>query len=486
MLRITLPFERHITPLGNRHCRVAIIGGGFTGASLARELAIASDWGEHEITIFEPRSSLGSGLAYDTTDPALRLNVEAARMRATPGKPAAFVRWLETSGAVEADPDARTETGAIYARRSDFARFMAETMQPFLDKGSIRHVRECVETVKRNGRGWRVSGHLGTGVDADIVVIATSHPKPKAPGMIALALNGHPRFITDPSETDALAPIRSGERVLVLGAGLTALDIVASLRNRGHDGEIVTFSRSGLLPQAQPPGQPASTGNFVVPAPSSARNLLRRVRLAIADAERAGLPWQSVFDALRQQGQTIWHALIETEQSRLLRHLRRRFETHRYRMPPQVAALVRQAVDDGGLSFRVGRICRVERGAHAISVDLIVRPEGVVERQSFEWVVVATGPDYKGAIAAQPYLTDLEADGLVKGDPHGLGLACDRQSRAIGRNGLAVDGLFIAGPLARGTFGELTGVPEIAAQCEQIASTILEGNTARHSLFKHS
>lgn len=486
MLRMTLPSEKPMLSAHDGSCRVAIIGGGFAGASLARQLAIGAKWDDHQIAVFEPRASLGAGLAYDTADPALRLNVEASRMRAIPGEPDAFARWLETSGANEADPDARVGSGGIYARRSDFARFMAERMQPFLDRGIVRHVRERVERVTRSGPQWRVTGSLGTEVVANIVVIATSHPKPKAPGMIALALNGHPRFITDPSRTDALAYIRPGERVFILGAGLTAFDVIASLRNRGHDGAIVAFSRSGLLPQPQVGGTLAPTGNFVVPPATSARNLLRRVRVAIADAQRSGLPWQSVFDALRQQGQTIWQTLPRQEQVRFLRHLRRRFETHRYRMPPQVADLIRQDIRDGRLMTRAGRICRVERAPHAISIDLIVKPDGVVERQSFEWVVMATGPDHTAAIGSQPYLAELDRQGFVKTDGHGLGIACDRESRAIGLDGHTTEGLFIAGPLARGTFGELTGVPEIAVQCEQIARQIIEGVKGRRPMMRHS
>ncbi|RYC10973.1 FAD/NAD(P)-binding protein [Ciceribacter ferrooxidans] len=475
MLRMTLPLERRVIPTGARSCRVAIVGGGFSGASLARQLALGAPWNDRQIIVFEPRAGLGAGLAYDTSDPALRLNVEASRMRAIPGEPEAFARWLEAHGWKDHDPDARVGNGSIYARRSDFARFMAERMQPFLDRGTVQHVRERVEEIERSDAGWCLTGSLGTEIVADIVVIATSHPGPKAPGMIALALNGHPRFITDPSRTEALSSIRPGERVLLLGAGLTAFDIIASLRDRGHDGEILAFSRSGLLPQPQVTGTLAPTGNFVLPAVSSARELLRRVRLAIAEAERSGLPWQSVFDALRQQGQTIWQVLPHAEQARLLRHLRRRFETHRYRMPPQVADLIRQDLREGRLLTRAGRICRVERGPHAISVDLIVKPDGIIERRLFEWVVVATGPDHKAAIGSQPCLVELERQGYVKADDHGLGIACDTESRAIGSDGHVTDGLFVAGPLARGTFGELTGVPEIAAQSERIAAQIIKG-----------
>ncbi len=485
MLRISLPMERHLMPAA-LSCRIAIIGGGYSGATIARLLALSGQWHEQEIVVFEPRARLGAGLAYDTDDTALRLNVPAARMRAIPNEPTAFLDWLKSSGALADDPDAVTADGAVYARRLDFAGFMAERMAPLLESGMVRHVRERVENVLRTDGGWRVTGDCGTRVMADMVVIATSHPKPNAPGMIALALKGHPRFIAEPSQAGAFDPIGTKDRVFIIGAGLTALDVVTSLRNRGHLGDILAFSRSGLVPQQQPGGAPAAHGNFLSPPCRSALSLLRAVRAAICEAEQLGLPWQSVFDVLRQQGQSIWRSLPPAEQRRFLRHLRRRYETHRYRMPPQIAAIMRQDLADERLKVRAGRICRVERGTKSVDIDLILKPEGVVERQAFEWVVAATGPDHAAVISSHPYLADLQRAGCIRPDQHRLGIACDTESRAIGLGGRASDTLFIAGPLARGTFGELTGVPEIAAQAEHIATRITAGVTHGRLKIRHS
>jgi len=202
------------------------------------------------------------------------------------------------------------------------------------------------------------------------------------------------------------------------------------------------------------------------------------VRFALEEVTEAGLPWQSVFDALRHQGQAIWRALPFLEQQRVLRHLRRRFEAHRFRMPPQIAELVERERAAGRLRSCAGRVAAVRSGRAEIAIDIATKPYGTVERHAGQWVIVVTGPDHGNVIDSQGCFAELEGLGFLTKDPHGLGIACDPDSRALARDGHPVEHLFVAGPLARGAFGELTGVPEIAAQAERIVQQILGMSSA--------
>ncbi|MVA49280.1 SidA/IucD/PvdA family monooxygenase [Agrobacterium vitis] len=469
---------------------VVIVGGGFAGASVARFLAERQDE-DLQILVFEPRAALGAGLAYDTEDPALRLNVEANRMIADAREPLAFVEWLRQSGALADDPDAQVEcTGSdatqVFARREAFGRFMAERMAPYLEEGRIQHIRETVESVTRIGSRWLVTGNLGAWIEADIVVMAATHPAPKAPRALQSALQGHPRFLTNPVAGQSLCGVRATDRVLVVGMGLTAADIVASLSVRGHRGEITAFSRRGMSSRGHTLQPQDWSSSFSEDDCRSVRSLLRAVRRAVADAQAHGVTWHAVTDALRKQGQTIWARLNATERKRLLRHARRLWDVHRYRLPPQAQAIWQQRLAEGSLTLASGRMIKIERGIETIAIDLVVASTGLVERKLFDWVVLATGPDHASVLKSQSMLLTLESTGHLQADAYGLGIACDETGQAIGIDGRPQADLFIAGPLARGTFGELMGVPEVSRQAELVADRIANAVLASRSMASHS
>jgi uncharacterized NAD(P)/FAD-binding protein YdhS len=452
---------------------VAIIGGGVSGAATAFYLAQAKHGPIPEIVVFEPRDGLGKGLAYDTTEPAHRINVPAARMSLITDQPEHFIHWIAAHSATAGDDDALRPDGALFPRRRVFGDYVNDMLRSLIVQGTVQHRRTAVAHVLREGQRWCVIDNDGARTMADIVVIATSHPPPVAPGQLQAVLKEHPRFVPDPTKPGALEAIRPSDRVLVVGNGLTSADVIASLALKGHNGPITAISRRGLRSRGHAPCPHDPAGDFLTQPALTASQLLKSIRHAIRTAASEGVSWHAVIDQVRAQGQGLWKVLPLSEQQRIVRHLRPYWDVHRFRVAPQVEAALDEAIANGRLEILAGSIASSRLEDEDIRCTLRLRHDPVAVEKTYDAVVVTTGPGHGGILASQPFLAELSENGYLELDPTGLGLSCTRSSEAIGSIGVSPS-LLIAGPLARGTFGELMGLPQVTEHAVFVASIVTD------------
>lgn len=450
---------------------VAIIGGGFTGALVAWHLARLEP--RAAITVIEPRERLGAGLAYSTADPAHRINVPAARMTMRTDIRDELHRWIRAR-AIPLSPGSEMPDGALYPQRGVVADYVAEALAPHLASGRIRHVRQRASGLVTGGlaagAGFAVALEDGTTLTADQVVIATSHPPPALPRHWA-ALAGDPRLILDPSDAAAIAAAAGTRRVLVLGTGLTSADVIASLDAQGFRGAILALSRRGQRSRGHASGYSESPADFAKDPAPSALSLLRRVRAAVRADAAAGLPWQAALDNVRRDGPAIWAALSQAERARLVQRLRVWWDVHRFRVAPPVEAVLDRLIAADRLRIRAGRLTGLEPDEAGLIATWAPRRQGP-RREVFDRVILTTGPAHERIVDGSPLLSDAAGRGLVRADPLGLGLEVTEGCRAVGANGRAVPGLWVAGPLARGHVGELMGIPEVTAHAERVAACL--------------
>ncbi|APO78606.1 FAD-NAD(P)-binding domain-containing protein (plasmid) [Rhizobium etli 8C-3] len=449
---------------------IAIVGGGFSGAGVAFHLARTM----HEMArliVFEPRRELGRGLAYDTDDPSHRINVPAARMSLLPDEPEDFLDWIADTDGVADDPEALWPNGNLYPQRRLFGAYVAARLRPYLENGRIEHRRTRVKRVLPDPKAWMITDSDGEEMRADLLVIATSHPAPSAPPSLCAALAGHPRFFADPTRPGSLDAIRPDDRVLIVGNGLTSADIIASLTRSGHQGPITSISRRGLRSRGHPPCPQEPLGDFLSEPATSAAALLRNVRNSIAQAAELGESWHAVIDQVRSNGHEIWRNLPLAERQRIVRHLRPYWDVHRFRIAPQVEEVLDRAIADGRLEILAACVAGAKIDGAAIDVFLLRRSGERVEKR-FDAVVVTTGPAHGGILQSQMWLHELAQSGHLTLDPTGLGIACNESSEAVGTDGVADSSLLISGPLARGTFGELMGLPQVSEHAVFIAAEL--------------
>ncbi|RWD04764.1 MAG: FAD-dependent oxidoreductase [Mesorhizobium sp.] len=448
---------------------IAILGGGFSGAAVAWHLARQRP--HASVTVIEPRPFLGGGLAYSSEEPSHRVNVPAARMSLVPDEPEHFLRWLAHDGEVGRDPDSVWRNGDVFPRRRVFGRYVAEQLAPFVETGAVRHLRDDVRKVRRSSDGGWTVFTSDQPISADVVVLAMTHPSPDVPAFLkpVAATRG---FVADVYARDALGSIAPGASVLIVGSGLTSADTVAELDRRGHRGRILAVSRHGLRSRGHPDVRGEPFGDFVSAPASTALALLERVRSTLAAAEAAGVNWQSVFDQLRLQGPLVWSALGTEERMRLVRRLRVFWDVHRFRIAPQVASVLERRRAEGTFDNIAASLVASKQDGDRLAVSLRRRGQKQIETLQFDTVVNTTGPAHGKALHLNPALRSLAEAGLIRADRHGLGIETGLDSRAVGPNGAPLAGLFVAGPLARGTFGELMGLPEVARHAQAVASEI--------------
>ncbi|GAA0453148.1 hydroxyacylglutathione hydrolase [Paractinoplanes deccanensis] len=418
---------------------VAVVGGGCAGVLATRELLRG---GDDRVVLIEPGEP-GGGLAYGSARPWHLLNSRAGAMSADPDDLGHFTRWAGST------PDE-------FRPRAEYGRYLesvfASTASSYGDRLTVRRSR---------ARGLASGGVTlddGSTVRADEIVVATGNPAPAQPA----ARPEHPDYIADPWAPGVLDAIPSDVPVMLVGAGLTAIDVALTLTaDRDRDAPITAVSRRGQLPLthtevAAPPVGPALDDCTTL------RDLVRAVR---AEAARAG-DWRAVVDGLRPRLDQLWTALTPGEQDAFLRHLARPWECHRHRMAPSVGARVAELRAEGRLEVRAGGIRSMTAPPAG---GLLVELEAGV--QWFGAVINCAGPGRLPA-AAGSFVGSLLDSGQARVGPHGLGLDIDQTGHLIGADGRARDNLWLIGPLRRGAQWETTAVPEIRAQARVLAGSL--------------
>jgi uncharacterized NAD(P)/FAD-binding protein YdhS len=452
---------------------IAIVGGGFSGALLALKLRRAKpDW---RIVVVEPKRRIGRGIAYGACAPEHMLNVPVARMELglTPG----FAAWLAARDPAlgrEHDGDLQN----AFVPRQRFGDYMEEqfaAVRAMRGSAGLHVVRgEAVRLLAPPRRGVLLTD--GREIEADTIVLAMGNLPPRPPGGPDRWLYDTNYFVPDPWAQDAFADLDPAAPLLLIGTGLTMVDIALHLRRAGHRGRMLAVSRRGLLPKAHQAG-----GNwpaFLAGAlPKTPLALLRLFRSQLANAAARDVPWQRVFDAARPAVASVWDSWSAQERRQFLRHLRPRWDIHRHRMAPTVAAELQALLDSGRLDTTAGRIaCYREDGA-AVQVTLHARGGGARSVPASR-VVNCTGPGGDFDRIAIPLIADLREQGLAKADPLGIGLETD-DCAVLDATGGASSWLFAIGPLTKPTWWEIVAVPEIALQIERLVSQISNGTAER-------
>jgi uncharacterized NAD(P)/FAD-binding protein YdhS len=424
-----------------------------------------------EVTILEPRSRLGVGVAYSTDCATHLLNTRACNMSIT-DDPDDFVRWLRA----ERPRRVLNWTREDFAPRSYFADYLQARLRDIRASTKLRvtWLHSAADSITPQGRGWEVVPAHGEPITADVVILATGNEPPRVLGD-SLPPPVQKLIVEDPWDVQQKAEIPQNASVLLAGTSLTAIDIATELLQNGHTARIIAVSRRGLVPRSHGPIAAASEG-FVHALPSSLREVVRYVRELSANDPR-GDKWRRVFTELRSIAPSLWRNWTVAERRRFLRHVRPFWDAHRHRLAPRVHGKIERAIASGQLKIVRGRIDTIERHPSRDGLRVSVRHGCETRTIDVARVVNCTGPEQHPGRASNPLLQGLIGDDLARLDSLGLGLAVDAESRVIAPNGSAHSSLFAVGSLTRGTRWEITAIPEMREQAGAVVRRILHDHS---------
>ncbi len=439
---------------------VAIIGGGFSGTVAAVNLARLAIQ-PLRIHIINHGSPLGRGVAYGTKQSEHLLNVAARNMSAFPDLPNHFLDWLGTRSEFADVPESVLREQ--FVPRKIYGDYLQSLL--FWYSKEAHHPRARIEFVNGEAldimpapdRALVVVERHPT-IEADKVLLATGNPPPAdlpfSSGFI------HPRLVSNPWQPIDYDKADSRENIVLVGAGLTMIDVFLTLASLNWQGTIYAVSRTGLLPLSHFHG--VAYADFPPPDPTT----LGLTRLANSMEEHCqrlrarGDNPAIIVDKLRPFTQRVWQNFSVEEKTRFLREYRTRWNVTRHRVAQSIHQQLTAAIKAGRLEIIQGNIRGMAGAGERIKLAL-EKKSG--ERMDLEagWVVNCTGPLESYQKAKSHLYQNLFDRGLVLADDMDMGIKVGPNFGVIDGGGYGSNYLFAIGPMLKGSLWETTAVPEL-------------------------
>lgn len=459
---------------------VVIVGAGFSGAVTAVQL-LRHARGPLRVVLVNESGRMARGLAYGTRSAAHVLNVPAGNMSALAEVPDDFLRYCQWS-----DPAVRSESfvprrqyGAYLEALLSAAEVAGDSpagLPRVLDRVVGRVV--AIQPPAAAGGPARVvlqppGGAAPETLEAAAVVLAFGHFAPLDPAPALLGRLPAGRVVADPWRGGALAAIGADDDVLLVGAGLTAVDVALSLQAAGHQGRLLAISRRGLAPQSHRktgvvPGA-VDGGGLALAMGSTVRQAVRVLRATVAERAARGEDWRDVIGALRAHTPRLWRSWSAAERARFLRHLRPHWEVLRHRCAPAAHDAFSALQAEGRLQLLGARLVGAEPVPGGVRATLRPRGGGAPVVATVQAIVNCTGPSADLRRSGSPLVAGLLDAGLLQADALGLGLQADARLRVLDAAGQPQAWLRYVGPLLKARDWEATAVPELRVHALALA-----------------
>ena len=445
---------------------IAIIGGGFTGATMAAQL-LRHAAQPLSVVVIERAQTRGRGVAYSTMQGWHLLNVPAGDMSALADDRNHLLRWAQAHFDSRVGPDS-------FLPRRVYGQYIESLLRETAGSPSSALEWRCDQAVSvvRSGNQAEIGLHSGEKIVADKVILALGNFPPSNPPLPG-RVQSSPRYVPVAWSPAALEGVENESNVLLVGSGLTSVDLAVALRARDFRGTIHILSRRGLLPHKHAAAKKWPSF-WNEQSPRTTLGLLRLVRKQVKEAHGRGCDWRAVIDSLRPFTQLIWRSLPESEKLRFLRHARPYWEVHRHRIAPEIGGLIGYQLLNHHIRPHAGRITSYREDKDGVKVTYRDRNSGKEQTLLADRVINCTGPETDCRRLDNPLLASLLNHQLARPDGLLLGLDVSDEGALIGADGTRSDFLYTVGPPRKGSLWETTAVPEIRDEVAALVEHLLD------------
>lgn len=446
--------------------RILIVGGGLSGALAALELV--KEDRETEIILLEKNPQMiGRGVAYNYDFTHQPLNVTVAGMSLFRDDPEHFFRWLQQNR-FRYSHLLHECTLKTFVPRKIFGDYVVEHLQhAHNDHASMLQIRiDEVTNINQTQSGLEARLESGVVLNADHIILALGNFPPADIFPDQPEITQSQGYFPNPWTDRIYGNLNGNENVLLVGTGLTAVDVVLGLRVRNFTGKITMLSRRGKLPLPHDLSHPAvelKDPGYLHPRETFFW-LLNEIR------SRKETPWPAVIEGIRPFSQELWKRWSVEDKKYFMRRIRPIWEVVRHRIPARSSQVLNEMIASGQLTIHRGNVDR----ALLIGSDIEVSWKNDSGPMSgvFSKVINCTGPESNYRKVRLPILADLMDKKLLMTDQLGLGIACTYEGKLIGQNGNTVPGLWCIGPMRKAVLWETTAIRELRIQAIELAREI--------------
>jgi uncharacterized NAD(P)/FAD-binding protein YdhS len=409
----------------------------------------------------------GRGLAYGTKYDCHLLNVPAGNMSALPEEPDHFLRWARANYTESVEPTS-------FLPRSLYGRYVSSLLEEATGPGrgeSFRWIQGEVTSLARERSHVAIRLKDGSTLVTKVVVLAVGNFPPAHLNIPGLPEDSE-RYAPSPWSTAALDNIPENGNVLLIGSGLTSVDVAVALPCEGFAGNIYILSRRGLMPRIHRATRRCPQF-WNEQSPRTTRGLLRLVRAKVRAASEGDGDWREVIDALRPVTQKIWQSLPLCERKRFLRHVRPYWEVHRHRIAPEIGDAIAQLFDSGKATVHAGRLIACREFSDHVEVAWRDRQTQTQRLLRVDRVINCTGPETDCRRIHDPLIKTLIIQGLARPDRLSLGLDVDSNGALVDSSGAPSRSMYAIGSIRKGSLWESVAVPELRTQASHLAEHLV-------------